>query len=94
MCVCILALVSWHAEHIFSAPYNTVICSLSGSSTFSHIISQTLQFLEKASQHKMCVLISPKILSEKFLILRRIQQDIIMNVLRSSCGVPVILVKF
>ena len=42
----------------------------------------------------MCVLIfSTTFLSETFLILRRIQRDII-NVQRSSCKVPVILVRF
>jgi len=36
-CVYILALVIHHANHIFSA--SVVICGLSGSTTFSHIIS-------------------------------------------------------
>ena len=35
-----------------------------------------------------------KLLSEIFPILRNIQRDIIINVRRSSCKVPVILVKF
>jgi hypothetical protein len=34
------------------------------------------------------------ILSETFLILRRTQRDIIINVHRYSCKVPVILVRF
>jgi len=37
---------------------------------------------------------SSKLLSETFIILRRIQQDIIINVLRSSCNVSVNLVGF
>jgi hypothetical protein len=39
------------------------------------------------------VLILSATLSETFLILRRIQQDII-NVLMSYCKVPIILVRF
>jgi hypothetical protein len=38
MYVCIIALVIHHANHIFSAPYYIVICGLSGSTLFSHII--------------------------------------------------------
>jgi hypothetical protein len=37
---------------------------------------------------------SVQLLSETFLILRRIQRDIIINVHRSSCKVPVILARF
>jgi hypothetical protein len=35
-----------------------------------------------------------QLLSETFLILKRIQRDMIKNVLRSSCKVPFILVRF
>jgi len=41
----------------------------------------------------MCVLIFSTNLSEIFLILRRIQQDTIINVHRCSCKVPVIFVR-
>ena len=41
----------------------------------------------------MCVLISSTILYKTFLILRRIQRDVIINVCRSSCKVSVILVR-
>jgi len=37
----------------------------------------------------MCVLIVSRTLSEVFLIRRRIDPDMIMNVYRSSCTVPV-----
>ena len=37
---------------------------------------------------------SVKLSSETFLILRRIQRDIVINVETSSCNVPVIFVRF
>jgi hypothetical protein len=39
MSVRILALVILHANRIFSAPYYIVICGLSGSTIFFHVIS-------------------------------------------------------
>jgi len=45
-------------------------------------------------EYKMCLLISVQIVSETFLILRRTQQDTIANEHRSSCNVPIILVRF
>ena len=41
----------------------------------------------------MCVLISLQLLSEPFLILRRIQRDTAINVQSSPCKVPVILCR-
>jgi hypothetical protein len=41
-----------------------------------------------------CVLIFSTTLSETFLILRGIQPDIIINTQRSSCKVPVSVVRF
>ena len=50
---------------------------------------------KKVAEHKMCLWrFSIQILYETFLILRRIQRDIIINVQRSSCRVPVILIRF
>jgi hypothetical protein len=39
-------------------------------------------------EHKMCILIFPTILSEKFVILRRNERDTIKIVYWSSCKVP------
>jgi hypothetical protein len=41
-----------------------------------------------------CVLIFSKTLPKTFVILRRTERDIIINVRRSSCKIPVILVRF
>ena len=65
----------------------------SGSTIFLDIISQTTLFSgKKVTEHKMCVLSFSKILSETFLILSRIQRDIVVNVKTPSCKVPVIRV--
>jgi len=43
-----LALIVPHANSIFAMQHYTVICGLSGSKLFSHIISETLQFSEES----------------------------------------------
>jgi hypothetical protein len=45
-------------------------------------------------EHKMCALFPLQILSEIFPILLRIQREVILNVHRPSCKVPVILVVY
>jgi hypothetical protein len=60
-------------------------------STLSH---KWLDFREKVTEHKMCVLVFLQLLSEAFVILGRTERDIIINVLTTSCKVPVILVRF
>jgi hypothetical protein len=60
-----------------------------------HAISHTVRFQGKnITEHKICAFIFSEMLSEIFLILRRIQRDIIVNVYESVCKVPVILLKF
>jgi hypothetical protein len=71
-----------------------VICGLSGCTIFFHIISQMARFAEKKLFNVKCEFrFSLQLLSETFLILRRIQRDAIINVHRSSCKVPANLVK-
>jgi hypothetical protein len=58
--------------------------------TLSH---KRQEFRKKVIQCKMCVLISLQPFSETFLIIRRTERDITINVNRSSRKVPVILMR-
>ena len=49
---------------------------------------------KKLTERKTCAFIFSTILSETFLILGRPERDIVINVRRSLCKVPVILVRF
>ena len=59
---------------------------------FSTLDHKMQNFREKIIEHKVCVWFYLKLLSENFLLLRRIQRDVIINVHRSSCNVPAITV--
>jgi hypothetical protein len=62
---------------------------------FSTSVHKLYDFRKKVIEHKMFVLIfSATLSSETFLVLRRLQRDIIKIVHRSSCKVPVIIVRF
>jgi hypothetical protein len=61
---------------------------------FSTLSHKGYDFQVKVFEHRMCVLIFSTVLCETFLNLRRVQRDVIVNVHRSSCKVPVILVRF
>jgi len=52
------------------------------------------RFSEKIIEHTMCGLICLQLLSKTFLILRKTERDMIMNVYWPSCKVSVILVIF
>jgi hypothetical protein len=89
VCACIRTLVSLQAKCVFSAPYCIVICGLSGCTIFPQIISHSRQdYQKKGKEHKLCVLIFSKILSQIFLIIKN-QRNIITNVHRYSCKVSV-----
>jgi hypothetical protein len=90
--VSILALVIWHASRVFSAPCCIVICRLSDLTKCFHITSQTARSSGKKDT-ELKIWFSLQFLSETFLILRRIRRDNI-NVRKSSCKVPVVLVTF
>jgi hypothetical protein len=93
MCVCNLALVIRHSNHIFYAEHHIVVCGLSVSTIFSPSLTHTLHDLKK-NAHKMSLQFFLHILFDIYIILRRIKHDIIINVHRSSCKVPLILVRF
>ena len=96
VCMCILALVIRKGNRIFSAIYIILSPVWPGRLylIFPHYFIKGTIFEEKKKliQQKMCILIFSTIFSETFVILRRMQRDIIINVKRSSRLVPVILV--
>ena len=70
-------------------PCCIMVCGLSGFTISLPIISQTARFSEKMLVNTKCVFwFYLQRLSEKFLILRRIQRDIVINVHRPLCKVP------
>ena len=88
--VCMQSYTSWKAL----APYHIVICAVSVSTTFSHIISQTVTFRAKSYWTQNVFWYSVQLLPEKSLILGRNERDMIISVYWSSCKVPVILATF
>ena len=61
---------------------------------FPHDLINSMNVEKKVIEHKMFVLIFSTILSETFLILRRIVPHVIIHTRTSSCEMPVILVIF
>jgi hypothetical protein len=61
---------------------------------FPHYLKNSTIFGKKLLNIKCVFLYSLQLLSETFLSLKRIQRDIIINVHRSSCKVPLFLTDF
>ena len=72
---------------------HVVICGLFGPTTLSHKRHDFRKKKKKLFDIKCVLWFSLQLLSETFLFLRRIQRDMIKNVKRPSCTVPVILVS-
>jgi hypothetical protein len=87
VCVCIHLLLTRHANRIFSEPFYIVISAayLSLPDIF-HVMSQTAQFsgggggVENLLNKKRVFCFILQLMSETFLILRRLKRDIIINV--------------
>ena len=75
-------------------PCCDVICSPSGSTMCSALFHKRHDFREKVANIKCVFWFSLQLLFETFLILRRIQRDIVINVKTYSCKVPVIITGF
>ena len=71
MCVCILASVIGHANWVFPVPHRVVVCGLSGVPIFS-MPHKLHDFQKKLLNIKYVFRFSLQLLSEIFLILRRI----------------------
>jgi hypothetical protein len=68
-------------------------CGLSGCTILSHFFYKHHDFRENF-EYDISLFILSTTLSETFLILRRIQRDIVINVHTYSCKIPVVLAKF
>jgi hypothetical protein len=84
-----VALVIQHAMRMLRS---IVTCGLAGCTLFlfPHYLINSTVFGNKVTEHKICVFITPQISSQIFLILRRIQRDIIKNLTRTLCKASVI----
>jgi len=95
MCVCVCvcaALVTQHAKRMRPIILSLVCLAIQNFSTLPH---KWHDFRNKVIEHKTSVLVFfIQGLSETFLSLIRIQRYIVVNVLKSSRKLPVILVIF
>ena len=86
-----VALVVRYAKRMRCVTLSSVHCP--APPNFATLSHKRHDFRKKVIEHKTYVLILSTALSETFLILRRIQRDIIINIHRSSGKVTVISVR-
>jgi hypothetical protein len=75
-------------------PLHIVICGLSPSTKFFHIISKTARFSKKVTEYKMCVLIFSTTFVRNISHSKKKWPRYDKNVHWSPCTVPFILVRF
>jgi len=93
VCVFVSSLI--YSARKTHAPYYIVICGLSGSTKLFHIISRMSRLqVRKLFNIKCGFLFSLWLLSERFLILRRIRRGTIMKVHRLLNQLLVMFVRF
>jgi hypothetical protein len=91
VCVCVcVALISQHAMHM----RHIVVCGLTCSTIFFHIISEKVQVSKNVTEDKMCVLIFSTSLNESFRILGITERDMIKNVIAFHVSNPLFLSDF
>jgi hypothetical protein len=84
-CACILALASWHANQIFFwAVLYCHLWSVRLCCIFPHYLMNSTIFRKKLLNIKCAFWFSLQLLSVTFLILRKFQWDVIVNLHRSS----------
>ena len=102
VCVCVCACARTHAHACMQPQFCSMQCACAALychpwpvgpyHIFPHYHINIKNFIRKLLNMK-CVL-SLQFYLKKSLILRRMKGDIIINVCRSSCKVPIVLVRF
>jgi len=86
-------LVALGIQHAMRIP-NFYLCLLRLYRIFPHYLINAMIFRKKFLNIKCVFWFVLKLLAETFLLLKRVQLDVIIKLRRSSCKVPVILVRF
>ena len=90
VCVCSLS----YPELKSQEPYCIVVRGFSGCTIFSTLSHRLYDFRKRLLNIKCVFWFSLQLLSETFLILRRIQRDTVINVYTSSCRISSIVLRY